>query len=193
MSIEQGDLERVRSYGDYWLEELLMPTEDSSCGSSESELNIRLSSNGDRCNKKQSFDHSHSNPGDIKYGAGSITAAREETMGMPQRQTRALSLGSANTGVSEMSSASSSFVRDIMLPNGQVIATVDLTRKLLAVIHHSVLRANGKQWYYFRGQHALDVLDELFFSDSTDVIAKEREMKAFANQLGESNKYADEV
>lgn len=92
-----------------------------------------------------------------------------------------------------MSSASSSFVRDIMLPNGQVIATVDLTRKLLAVIHHSVLRANGKQWYYFRGQHALDVLDELFFSDSTDVIAKEREMKAFANQLGESNKYADEV
>jgi hypothetical protein len=189
--LEVNDLERVRGHGDYWLDELLVMAqeEDASCGSSGSERNQQKQrTNLNNNTLPSSSNGMHNRP--TQTSPPAVTDNIITPTNSPPRRSmpqRALSLGSVTTGISELSSGTTtmSLFCDIILPNGQSMKPAEVTRKLLARVEHKVIRANGKEWYYFRGQHALDVVKELFFQNMTGV--NEQEVAAFANQLGKCN------
>ena len=184
VSLEQGDLERVQAYGEYWLDELMLfANEEESCGSSGSERNnphCKTKANCIQPSSDSSFDWATTKANGPTGPSAAAAAANHSTM--RGRQLRQLSLGSINTGVSELSSASSVF-RDICLPNGMVLTPSEMTRKLLAVVQHSIFVEHGKPWYYFRGMQAISILTELFFKDK-EMAVSEHDALALCQQLG---------
>ncbi|GKY98804.1 hypothetical protein MPSEU_000836500 [Mayamaea pseudoterrestris] len=213
--LDEIDFERLQSNKD-WLEYLLQTHEQGSCASASSKGDKMISNKQGSSPKSAILRHGSKPSASSSFDwvtpklmAATDTAPVKATNNVPKpfkppleeftkpiKQLRALSLGSANTGISELSSGCSAIVCEITLPNKQGNMTVaDVTRKLLGVVRHSVLRDhNGKQWYYCRGQHVLQVVKQVFFQNSnksTKEAVDEQEVLEFANQLVDRDIFID--